>query len=173
MARVDEVVKVREAIGSDRDRALRDHVLALLEGHGAHEPVEKILAGVPAGVRGTRPAGLSHSPWEILEHLRIAQWDILEYTRDATHASPEWPTGYWPAAPAPPDAGSWDRSVDAFSTDLRAMQDIVADPRIDLLAQIAHAQKGHTVLREALLLADHNAYHGAEMVTVRRALGAW
>jgi hypothetical protein len=160
-------------MAGDRDRSLRAHVLALLAGHGAHEPIEKIVTGVPEASRGVRPPGFSHSPWEILEHLRIAQWDILEYVRDPAHVSPDWPSGYWPGAPQPPDAQAWKRSLDAFAADLHAVAAVVSDPAVDLLAPIAHAQDGHTVLREALLVADHNAYHGAEMVAVRRALGAW
>ena len=98
--------------------------------------------------------------------------DILEFTRNARHKSPDWPVGYWPANDAPPDEGSWDRSVDAFRADLQAMQDLVADPRIDLLAPLKHGQ-GQTPLREALLVADHNAYHLGQLVVVRRLLGSW
>jgi hypothetical protein len=156
-----------------RDQSLRDHVGSLLGGHGAHAPIEKILADVPVAVRGTRPRRLSHSPWEVLEHLRIAQWDILEYVRNPAYVSPEWPQGYWPAAAEPPDARAWARSHAAFAADLAAILAIVSDPSVDLLAPIPHAQDGHTVLRQALLVADHNAYHGAEMVTVRRLLSAW
>jgi hypothetical protein len=155
------------------DRAVREHVLYLLRGGGAHEPIGKILADVPVAVRGERPRGLSHSPWEILEHLRITQWDILEYARDPAHVSPEWPKGYWPETSQPPDDHAWKKSLDAFTTGLQAMQQLVADPSVDLVTPIAHGQEGHTVLREALLVADHNAYHGAEMVTVRRLLKAW
>jgi len=156
-----------------RDRALRDQVVALVSGRGAHASVEKIVQGIPVAVRGKRPRGLPHSPWEILEHLRIAQWDILEYARNPAHVSPAWPTGYWPTVPEPPNARAWARSVAAFLADLRSVQDLVADPKTDLLAPIPHGQDGHTVLREALLVADHNAYHGAELVTVRRLLAAW
>jgi hypothetical protein len=156
-----------------RDRVLREQLKTLLTGHGAHEPLERILAGIAEPVRGRRPNGFAHSPWEILEHLRIAQWDIVEYTRDATHVSPDWPEGYWPQTPAPPHRDAWQQSCEAFVRDLRAMQEMVSDPEIDLLAPIPHADKGHTVLREALILADHNAYHGGEMVAVRRAAGAW
>jgi hypothetical protein len=172
MDRVDEEGAL-SGMAADRDRTLREQVTALLGGHGAHEPLDRILAGVSEAVRGTRPDGLAHSPWEVLEHLRIAQWDILEYTRDATLVSPDWPSGYWPDSPQPPHANAWQQSVEAFANDLRAMQDLVSDPHIDLVAQIPHAEKGHTVLREALVLADHNAYHGGEMVVVRRALRAW
>lgn len=109
---------------------------------------------------------------EVLEHLRIAQSDILEFSRDPKHKSPDWPVGYWPASKTPPDEKAWDRSVRAFRKDLKAMCDLVADEKTDLLAKIPHGD-GQTILREALLTADHNAYHLGEMVLLRRLLGAW
>jgi hypothetical protein len=108
----------------------------------------------------------------VLEHLRIAQRDILEFSRNPKHVSPDFPAGYWPAGDAPPDDAAWDRSVAAFRADLKAMQDLVADPKTDLFARIPHGQ-GQTILREALLVADHNAYHLGQLIVVRRALGAW
>jgi hypothetical protein len=154
------------------DKALREHLLYLLGGGGAHLDFEKAVAGLPAGLRGARPAGVPHSPWRLLEHLRIAQWDILEFSRNPEHVSPAWPEGYWPRGDAPPDDAAWDRSVAAFRADLKAMQGLVADPSTDLFAPIPHGD-GQTVLREALLVADHNAYHLGQLVLVRRALGAW
>ena len=156
----------------DAMTAVREHVLYLLRGGGAHLDFDKVIAGLPAELRGMKPAGLPHSPWRLLEHLRIAQWDILEFSRDARHVSPSWPDGYWPEGDAPPDAAAWDRSVAAFRADLLAMQKLVADPATDLLAPLPHGQ-GQTVLREALLVADHNAYHLGQLVVVRRLLGAW
>jgi hypothetical protein len=154
------------------DASLRQHLLGLLRGGNAHLDLDAALDGLPAGLRGTRPAGAAHSPWEVVEHLRIAQWDILEFSRDPGHVSPEWPRGYWPEGPEPPDEASWDRTVAAFRADLQAMQDLVADPGGDLFTPFAHGQ-GQTLLREALLVADHNAYHLGELVVVRRLLGAW
>ena len=154
------------------DRALRDHVLYLLKGRGAHADFDQAVAGLPPELRGTRPPGVSHSPWEVLEHLRLAQWDILEFSRSADHVSPDWPEGYWPQEPAPPDGEAWDRSVEAFRKDLEAMQDLVDDPATDLYAPLPWG-KGQTVLREALLVADHNAYHLGELVLLRRVLGFW
>src|SRR5262249_19799364 len=122
--------------------------------------------------QGARPAGVPHSPWQLLEHLRIAQWDILEFARNPRHVSPPWPQGYWPQGAAPPDAGAWDRSVAAFRADRKALEDLVANPATDRLARIPHGQ-GQTILRQALLTADHNAYHLGQLVVVRRALGAW
>jgi hypothetical protein len=156
----------------DKDKALRDHVLYLLRGGGAHLDFEAAIADLPAELRGIKPAGLPHSPWRLLEHLRICQWDILEFSRNPKHVSPQFPEGYWPKGDGPPDAAAWDRSVEAFRADLQAMQDLVADPATDLFARIPHGQ-GQTILREALLVADHNAYHLGQMVVVRRLLGAW
>jgi hypothetical protein len=154
------------------DKSLREHVLYLLRGGGAHLDFEAAVVDLPAGLRGARPAGVPHSPWRLLEHMRIAQWDILEFARNPRHVSPRFPEGYWPAGDAPPDDAAWDRSVASFRADLRAMQDLVADPATDLLTPLPHGD-GQTVLRQALLVADHNAYHLGQLVVVRRALGAW
>src|SRR5919202_1704248 len=156
----------------DTDRALRDHLLYLLRGGGAHLDFEAAIADLPAPLRGAKVPNLPHTPWRLLEHMRIAQWDILEFCRNPRHVSPHFPDGYWPRGDAPPDAGAWDRSVAAFRVDLRALQDLVADPATDLFAHIPHGE-GQTVLREALLVADHNASHLGQLVVVRRCLGAW
>jgi len=156
-----------------QDQQLRQHVVTLLQSRGAHLDFEKAIEGLPAEFRGAKPTGIPHSPWRLLEHLRICQWDILEYSRNPQHVSPDFPYGYWPEGDAPPSEAAWNQSVEAFVADLQAMQDLVNDPQVDLFAQIAHGQPGHTVLREALLLADHNAYHLGQLVAVRRALGAW
>ena len=151
---------------------LRAHLLDLLGGGHAH--LELRPGGRRAAPRtaGAKPAGVPHTPWRLLEHLRIAQWDILRFCIDPRHVSPEFPAGYWPEGDAPPDPGAWDRTVAAFRADLKAMMDLVADPATDLFAPLPHGQ-GQTVLREALLVADHNAYHLGQLVTVRRLLGAW
>jgi hypothetical protein len=154
------------------DQALREHLVGLLTGSHAHVNFEDAIKGLPVLLRGKRPKGGQHSPWEIVEHLRIAQWDILEFSRDAKHKSPEWPVGYWPGKAAPPDEKTWDKSVRAFRKDLKAMSDLVADTSTDLFARIPHGD-GQTILKEALLTADHNAYHIGELVLVRRLLGAW
>jgi len=155
------------------DRRLRDHVVYLLRGGGAHLDFESAIGGLPAELRGAKPDGVPHSPWRLLEHMRICQWDILEFSRDAEHVSPEFPEGYWPAGDAPSSDDAWQQSADAFRADLQAMQDLVSDPSVDLLARIPHGQPKHTLLREALLVADHNAYHLGQLLVVRRALGAW
>ena len=154
------------------DQALREHVLYLLRGGGAHVGWEAAVKGLPADLRGRRPKGASHSAWEILEHMHIATWDILEFSRDAKHVSPEWPAGYWPRSAAPPNASAWSRTVRALREDLESMCALVEDKSTDLFAKIPHGT-GQTILREALLITDHNAYHLGELVLVRRLLGAW
>src|SRR5262249_12509880 len=160
------------AVAHDTTAALREHLLYLLREGGAHLDFEKAVANVPAHLRGAKPPGQPHTPWRLLEHLRICQWDILEFSRNPRHISPSFPDGYWPKGDAPPDDGAWDRSVAGFRADLKAMQDLVADPATDLFARIPHGE-GQTVLREALLVADHNAYHLGQLVTIRRLLGVW
>ena len=154
------------------DKALREHVVYLLQGGGAHAKFEDVTKDIPPKLRGQKPSGLPHSPWMLLEHMRIAQWDILEFSRDAKHKSPDWPSGYWPKAEAPADAAAWDASIKNFRADLKAMQDLVANPKTDLFAKIPWGD-GQTILREALLIADHNPYHLGQLVDVRRLLGAW
>ena len=163
---------MKQASSKDRDARLRKQLLALLEGGNAHAAFDAAVKNLPPAVRGKRPRGAEHSPWEVLEHLRIAQWDILDFSRNPNYKHLRWPEGYWPPTPAPPDAKAWEKSVRAFRRELKAMCDLVADPKTDLHAKIPHGS-GQTVLREALLLADHNAYHLGEMVLLRRMLGAW
>jgi hypothetical protein len=155
------------------DQSLREHVLDLLKGGGAHLTFEQAVAELPADLRGAKAAPAApHTPWRLLEHLRICQWDILEFSRNPRHVSPDFPDGYWPESDGPPDAAAWDRSVQAFRADLQAMIDLVSDPGTDLFARIPHGD-GQTILREALLVADHNAYHLGQLVFLRRCLGAW
>ena len=156
---------------SKSDGAVREHAAALLSGHGAHLPFERAVADVPEDLRGVVPKGAFSSLWQQLEHLRIAQWDILEFSRDAAHVSPAFPDGYWPDTAAPP-AGTWQRSVDAFLADRDAMVALIRDSRADLYRRIPHGT-GQTLLREALVLADHNAYHVGQIVLLRRLLGCW
>ena len=154
------------------DQVLREHLDYLLGGGGAHLDFDKAIAGLPAELRGVRAPNTPHTAWRLLEHLRIAQWDILEFSRNPKHVSPEWPAGYWPAGDAPPEDAAWDGSVAAFRADLHAMRALVNNPKTDLFARIPHGD-GQTILREALLVADHNAYHLGQLVLLRRALGAW
>jgi hypothetical protein len=154
------------------DMALRKHLIDLLTGSNAHANFDAALKDFPAELYGKLPKGADHSPWEILEHLRIAQWDILEFSRDAHHQSPKWPEGYWPEKSAPDDEKAWDTSVRGFRKDLKAMTELVNDTSRDLYEKIPHGD-GQTLLREALLVVDHNAYHIGQLILVRKLLGAW
>jgi len=154
------------------EKVLREHLVNLLSGRGAHVDGKASFSGVPPKLRGVRPTGLPYSLWELLEHMRMAQWDILEFSRDAKHVSPDWPAGYWPAAPAPQNKKAWVKSLKSFGQDLATMKKLVANPKTDLFGKIPHGT-GQTILREALLIADHNAYHLGQVLTVRRILGIW
>jgi hypothetical protein len=156
----------------DPNHSLREHLLELLTGGHAHAKFEDAIKDLPAKLRGVKPQNFPHSPWMILEHLRLAQWDILEFSRNKKHESPKWPEGYWPKSDAPPTEEAWTNSVAQFEADLNAMKDLVKNPKTDLFAKIPWGD-GPTILREALLVADHNAYHVAQLVDVRRLLGDW
>lgn len=160
------------AIKDPNGKQLREHVLYLLNGGGAHARFDDVTKDIPEKLRGATPDGLPHSAWMLVEHLRLAQCDILEFSRNSKHKSPEWPKGYWPRTDTPPSAAVWNRSIHQFRKDLKAMQDLVANPKVDLYARIPWGD-GQTILREALLLADHNSYHLGQLVDVRRLLGAW
>jgi len=155
----------------DKDRALREHLLYVLRGGGAHIKFEDAIAGFPAEFYNARAEGVPYTPWQLLEHMRIAQRDILEFSRSAAHVSPKWPEGYWPEEGLAADEEDWQRSVEGFRADLRAVEALVEDEANDLYARIPHGE-GQTLLREALLIADHNAYHLGALVTLRRALEA-
>jgi hypothetical protein len=148
---------------------LRQHVINLLTKAEAHVDLESSLKNFPRELRGHKPEGAPHTPWQLLEHIRIAQWDILEFSRTAKHKSPKWPEEYWPKTEAPPSDKAWDASVKQTLADLKAMCDLVRDPKNDLFAKIPHGD-GQTLLREALLVADHNAYHLGQLVMARRSL---
>ena len=152
--------------------ALRQHLLDLLRGRNAHADFDTVVADFPSRMRGVKPPGAPHTAWQLLEHMRIAQSDILEFSRDAKHKSPAWPEGYWPKTEAPPSAASWNNSLRSFRADLKAMAKLLADKKTDLFAQIPHGT-GQTILREVLLVADHNSYHLGQLVLLRRLLGAW
>jgi hypothetical protein len=152
--------------------ALREHVLDLLRGRNAHVDFDKAVADLPSNLRGIKPKGAPHTAWQLLEHMRIAQWDILEFSRDPKHVSPAWPEGYWPKTEAPPSPAAWNNSLRKFRADWKAMAKLVADGKKNLFARIPHGS-GQTLLREALLVADHNAYHLGQLVLLRRLLGAW
>ncbi|HTW81099.1 MAG TPA: DinB family protein [Terracidiphilus sp.] len=157
---------------ADRDRSLREHLLKLLTAEQAHVSFDSAIKNLSAELRGKRPQGADHSPWELLEHLRIAQEDILDFSLNPNYKALDWPSGYWPATPAPPDEKAWDKSVRAFRKALKSFCVIVSDPATDLYTPIPHGD-GQTILREAMLIADHNAYHVGQLVLVRQMLGAW
>ncbi len=147
---------------------LREQLIDLLQSGHAHQAFDEAVDAVPVAVRGKRPAGSPHSPWELLEHIRIAQWDIVEYSRNPAHVSPEFPGGYWPASPEPPTEGAWDESMAKFRADRATFSEWIGDPSTDLLAAIPHGTA--TVLGQVLLTADHNTYHLGQLVLVRRML---
>ena len=149
--------------------SLRRHVINLLTKAEAHVDVQSELKGFPPKLRGRKPQGAPHTPWQLLEHMRLGQWDILQFSNDPKHVSPKWPEGYWPKSDAPPSDKAWDESVRRFLADLDAMCKLVGDKGRDLFARIPHGD-GQTLLREALLAADHNAYHLGQLVLVRRTL---
>lgn len=157
---------------ADRDASLRQHLHDLLTGSNAHADFEAAIKDFPVELRGGRPKGVDHSAWELLDHLRIAQWDILDFSRNPKYKERPWPSGYWPTSPEPPDEKAWDKAVRAFRKDLKAFCALIADPATDLYAKIPHGG-GQTILREALLIADHNAYHVGQLVLVRKMLGEW
>lgn len=153
----------------DSDRDLRQHLVDLLFNRQAHLNFEDILTGIPFELQGARAENTPYTPWELLEHLRIAQWDILEFSRNPDHVSPEFPRGYWPESPVPPDETSWEKSVSDFESDLNQMKALIEDSKTDLYRRIPHGS-GQTILREALLIADHNAYHLGQLMLLRRQL---
>lgn len=152
------------------NQSLREHLLYLLRGGGAHLTFETLIADFPAAVINGKVEGVPYTPWQLLEHMRLAQWDIVRFTIDADHVSPEFPKGYWPAADTAADSQLWRDTVDAFQADLKQMENLLTDPSTDLFAEIQHGG-GQTILREALLVVDHNAYHLGAMALLKRILG--
>lgn len=150
---------------------LRQHVLNLLRMEGAHIGFHDAVKGFPAGLRGKKLGGAPHTAWQLLEHLRLAQEDILDFSRNPEYREKKWPQDYWPASEAPPDDGAWNASIRAFEHDLKEMEALIADEKQDLFARIPHGD-GQTLLREALLMADHNSYHLGQLVFLRKALEA-
>jgi hypothetical protein len=156
----------------DKDRVLREQLLALLRGGNAHDDFAQITANFPIEQINRKPLNVEYSFWQLLEHMRIAQWDILEFVRNPQHASPQWPVGYWPSQDEIVEEERWKRTLQMFEADLEALAAIVSDPQVDLLAEIPHAA-GYTILREVLLVADHNAYHMGEFGILRQVAGTW
>lgn len=157
---------------ADPHASLRKHLLELLAGGSAHATFDNVIDRLSPKRRGARPANYPHSPWMLLEHLRIAQEDILDFSINPKYKARKWPDDYWPQSPEPPNTAAWDKSVRGFRRDLKAMQALVANPKTDLFAKIPWGE-GQTILREAMLVADHNSYHLAQLLDVRRLLGDW
>jgi hypothetical protein len=153
---------------------LRAHLLELLHGGHAHVNFEDAVRDLPARLRGKVPRGLPYSAWQLVEHMRLTQEDILLFSRnyDGTYESPEWPEGYWPSAEAPPDDEDWDKSIAGFRADRAAFEALIREAKQDLFAAFPWGE-GQTLLREALLIADHTSYHLGQLVAVRRLVGAW
>ncbi|WP_347158847.1 DinB family protein [Pontibacter chitinilyticus] len=156
----------------DDQQQLREHLTALLRGGQSFRPMEEIVQGITLADAGRKPEKLPYTLWQLLEHLRIAQWDILEFSRNPEHQSPAWPDEYWPDAEAPANQQALNRTLDALADELEEMIQLVQDPKNDLYAPITHGD-GQTLLREAQVLAQHNAYHLGEIIVVRRLLGEW
>ena len=151
----------------DTQKELREHLLELLKGKSAHIDLETVLREFPVDEINTKIENAPHTAWELLEHLRIAQWDIVEFSYNPNHVSPKWPEGYWHKPEAAPE--DWQKSCEQILQDLQTMRDLVSDEKIDLLAKIPHGD-GQTVFREAMLVADHNAYHLGQIVFIMRTL---
>jgi hypothetical protein len=154
------------------DEAIRDHLQRVLDWEDAHVGFDKVVAGIPPALRGQKPDGLPYSPWQLVEHLRRAQADILDFCVNPSYRELEFPDDYWPESAAPASDGEWDDSLRRFRDDRRALQALAANRAIDLSSRIPHGQ-GQTYLRELILTADHTAYHLGELVVVRRLLGIW
>jgi hypothetical protein len=154
------------------NKVLRKAVLILLRGGRAHITFEKAVANFPDALRGRKPRGAPYTPWQQLEHMRLAQWDILEYIRNPQYVALPFPEGYWPRE-ASPARNAWPKCVKAFLADRQALEALAADPSTDLLARVPHDPEGLSILHELLLVADHNAYHLGQLIVLRRLLGAW
>ena len=154
------------------DQVVRQQLLALLIGGNAHMTFEQSVADFPAEHYNTKPPNVTYTPWHILEHLRIAQWDILEFIRNPNHVSPEWPAGYWPHPSETVAQDGWEDTISRFLSNLGSLRDIVKGPETDLYAPIPHAQ-GYTIFQEILVVCDHNAYHIGEFGILRQVMGTW
>lgn len=152
---------------------IRQQLVNMLTLAQAHMTFEDAVQNFPAAHFNTRPQGLEYSFWHLLEHLRLCQWDILDYCRNPNYQMMEWPRGYWPAKDATTDAAGWQKTIDAFIADRDELVAMVQNPQTDLYAAIPHGYDGHTILREILVVADHNAYHIGEFGILRQIVGIW
>lgn len=153
---------------------IREHLTRVLDWEQAHVGIDRALAGLPPDGRGAQVVGFDHSPWQLLEHMRLAQRDLLDFCLDPAYIHAlAWPDDYWPADPAPPDEAAWEKAVALFKADRARLQQLARDPAVDLTTQVPTGTTGQTYFRALLLVADHNAYHLGQLVAVRRALRAW
>jgi hypothetical protein len=152
------------------DQVVREHVLKLLNGREAHADFDSAIGDWPVQLAGAKVANFPHTAWMLLEHIRLAQWDILEFSRNPKHVSPKWPEGYWPESEAPASEKAWTAAIADCNKGLKAMEKLVANRKSDLYAKFPWGD-GQTLLREALLLADHNAYHLGQLVMLRKCMG--
>jgi len=155
------------------DLALREQLVALLSKRQAHLSFDDAVADFPLEKINTRPPSVPYTFWHLVEHLRIAQWDILDYIGNSDYVTLKWPEGYWPDPAAEADEATWNQSIHTFKSDLQALVEIVDNPNTDLYAQIPHGAPGHNILREVLVVADHNAYHIGELAILRQVMGLW
>ncbi|MBL8156013.1 MAG: DinB family protein [Anaerolineae bacterium] len=155
------------------DQAIRQQLVNLLTVRQAHLNLDDAVKGFPVEHINTRPPKVEYTFWHLLEHLRITQWDILDYCRNPNYKEIRWPDDYWPARDAVTDAAGWQRTIDQFQADLDALVAIVQNPQTDLYSPIPHGYDGHTILREILVVADHNAYHIGEFAILRQVVGNW
>ena len=157
---------------STQDRSIRQELSAFLRGDQAHATLDAAVKEMPASLLGKKPARSPHNAWQMLEHIRIALHDLLEFCTNPKYEAPEWPAGYWPAEESPKSSSAWDHSVAAVHKDLKALDKLIQDPRIDLTAKIPWGD-GQTILREILLAGDHTSYHLGQLILLRKQLGAW
>jgi len=154
------------------EQALREQLLKVIDWEEAHVPFDRAVKGIPPSMRGVVPNGWEHSAWQLVEHIRIAQADILEFSITAKYNAKKWPDDYWPKASAPRNAAAWSKSIAEIRTDRKKLQQLAKNPRVDLTAEIPHGT-GQTYLRELLLVAAHNSYHIGQIVSLRKQLGIW
>lgn len=154
------------------DQIVRDQLLALLRGGHAHMTFDEAVAKFPLEAINRKPANVPYTPWHLLEHLRLAQWDILEFIRNPAHVSPDWPAGYWPPPEAQADADRWQRTIAAFRADLKALEGLVTNPETDLFAPLPQGLP-YTIFREIMVVANHNSYHIGEFAILRQVMQTW
>jgi hypothetical protein len=156
-------------MSSDQNKMLREQLLHAMRGDESHIDFESVINDLSPELGGVKPEGAPHTAWQLLEHMRIAQYDLLEFSRDPNHKSPKWPEGYWPKTEAPPNRQAWDASIATFRKEAQAMEDLIQDPNLDLFESI-EGGTGQTLLREALVAAAHNSYHLGQLMYLKKIL---